>query len=101
MIIDASADALYRSAGSGAWRGRAFWLCLVHRFVNSCTDPQTSEWYSYFKNDVPVHKMYGLGCTDYQDPGKLQDQKEASGERYELYLYTPLRRRDIVLRMDQ
>lgn len=52
MIIDASADALYRSAGSGAWRGRAFWLCLVHRFVNSCTDPQTSEWYSYFKNDV-------------------------------------------------
>ena len=29
MIIDASADALYRSAGSGAWRGRAFWLCLV------------------------------------------------------------------------
>lgn len=59
MIIDASADALYRSAGSGAWRGRAFWLCLVHRFVNSCTDPQTSEWYNYFKNDVPVHKMYG------------------------------------------
>lgn len=59
MIIDASADALYRSAGSGAWRGRAFWLCLVHRFVNSCTDPQTSEWYNYFKNNVPVHKMYG------------------------------------------
>lgn len=59
MIIDASADALYRSAGSGAWRGRAFWLCLVHCFVNSCTDPQTSAWYNYFKNDVPVHKMYG------------------------------------------
>ena len=54
MIIDASADALYRSAGSGAWRGRAFWLCLVHCFVNSCTDPQTSEWYSYFKNDVLI-----------------------------------------------
>ena len=32
---------------------------------------------------------------------QLQDQKEASGERYELYLYTPLRRRDTVLRMDQ
>jgi len=31
MIIDASADALYRSEGSGAWRGRAFWLCLVHK----------------------------------------------------------------------
>ncbi len=65
------------------------------------SDSQTSEWYSYFENDVLVHKMYGLGCTDYRNPGKLQDQKEASGERYELYLYTPLRRRDIVLRMDQ
>lgn len=50
--------------------------------------------YQYIKCMVP-------GCTDYRDPGKLQDQKEASGERYELYLYTPLRRRDIVLRMDQ
>ena len=26
-------------------------------FVNIYTDPQTSEWYSYFKNDVSVHKM--------------------------------------------
>ena len=70
MIIDASADALYRSAGSGAWRGRAFWLCLVHRFVNSCTDPQTSEWYSYFKNDVPVHKMYGSRMYRLPESGK-------------------------------
>ena len=46
-------------------------------------------------------KCMVTGCTDYWDPGKLQDQKEASGERYELYLYTSLRRRDTVLRMDQ
>ena len=39
--------------------------------------------------------MYGLGCTDYRNPGKLQDQKEASGERYELITYISLRQTDI------
>ena len=54
MIIDASADALYRSAGSGAWRGRAFWLCLVHRFVNSCTDHIGCK----FEYAVPKTQVY-------------------------------------------
>lgn len=45
---------------------------LVHRFVNNCndhagcgfecavpvrSDPQTSEWHSYFENDVPVSEF--------------------------------------------
>jgi len=27
---------------------------LVHRFVNNYTNPQASEWCSYFENDVLV-----------------------------------------------
>ena len=54
-------------------------MILVHRFVNNCTnhvgcgfeafrpvqsDSQTSEWYSYFENDVLV-QLFMKRCAGY------------------------------------